>query len=385
MKKLFITLHLVMLLLSLGVNKVMAQNIDTIEFFSKAFNQQRTVYVKTPQFYKYQSAAMMLPVIYLLDGQNDWFVEPALSSIRYLQYTHEIPQAIIVIIPHKNRNKECGIMSLDQPVAPLHTFITNELNDKLAAYNPGNTRILIGHSFSASFSMYSYLLAPDFYSAIIANSPLDQLENLIKAFQQNDKIDKSRLYLSFGSVEKDLYHRKGYEEMKIKYPAFFNAVHTHLANSSGHTAMPIIATPELLNEVFNSYYSRFKPVAKVDEFYKLVAPPKPVDEELAEIDQYSKLIDQPYPPELPDINGIASRYNQSGYKEHAIAIYQLGLKYYPNYYGFYYEMAQIYANTDRTKAKLNLDKALSLLHAIPENNNEAIVADIQSYMLKNGF
>ncbi len=316
------------LLLSLFFSSIaFAQKTDTITFFSPAFNQERTVYVQTPEFYKYQSDAVKLPVFYILDGQNDWFVNPTLSSINYLQYTHEIPQAIVVIIPLKNRNKECGLVSLNQPEAPLHQFITNEIGEKIKSYNPGNYRVLIGHSFSASFSMYSYMLSPGFYSAIIANSPLDQLENLIKAFQQDKRIDKSKLYLSYGSVDKDSYHRKAYEEMKIKYPDFFNNVHTFLANFSGHTAMPVPSVPMLLNEAFNEFPNRYHGIAKVDEMYKLVDRPGPVAGVLDQIERSSTLGGQPYPPELPDINGIASRYLQSGYTDYGIKIYEMALKY----------------------------------------------------------
>jgi predicted alpha/beta superfamily hydrolase len=361
------------------------QKTDTLTFFSKAFNQERTVYIKTPRFYKYQSDLLKLPVIYMLDGQHEWFLDPALSSIKYLQYTHEIPQAIIVVIPHKSRNKECGIVSLDQAEAPLHTFITKEINEKLKPYNPGDYRVLVGHSFSASFAMYSYMLAPDFYSAIIANSPLDQLENLIKTLLQNKNIDKSRIYLSFGAVDKDSYHRKAYEDMKIKYPTFFSQAHTFLANSSGHTAMPIVAIPELLNEVFAPFYHRYRPVAKVDEFYKLVTPPKSVADELAQIAENSTLGGHPYPPELPDINGIASRYNQSGYKQQAIGVYELGLKYYPNFYGFNYELAQLYINTDIKKAKMHLDKALNLLQTIQEKDGMETITEMRNFQIKNGL
>jgi len=377
--------NLFVLILSFFSSFAFGQKTDTITFFSNAFSQQRTVYIQTPQFYKYQSDSLKLPVIYILDGQHDWFVNPALSSIKYLQYTHEIPQAILVIIPLKNRNKECGLVSLDQPEAPLHTLITKELNDKLKLYNPGNYRVLIGHSFSASFSMYSYMLSPGFYSAVIANSPLDQLENLVKAFQQNEKIDKSRIYLSFGSIDKDAYHRKAYDDLKIKYPDFFNQAHTFLANSSRHTAMPITAIPELLSELFSPFSSRYKTVAKVDVTYKLVTPPKTVTKELTQIKGNSKLGDQFYPPELPDINEIASRYDQSGYYPYGISVYELGLKYYPNFYGFHYELGHLYAATDKQRAKAHLDKAISLLNTIPEKDANQMVTEIQEFKIKNGL
>ncbi|MDB5159005.1 MAG: hypothetical protein JWR50_3712 [Mucilaginibacter sp.] len=374
------------LLLSLLCSSVaFAQKTDTITFFSPAFNQERTVYVQTPEFYKYQSDAVKLPVFYILYGQNDWFVNPTLSSIRYLQYTHEIPQAIIVIIPLKNRNRECGLVSLTQPEAPLHQFITHEIGEKIKSYNPGNYRVLIGHSFSASFSMYSYLLSPGFYSAIIANSPLDQLEELIQAFQKDKRIDKSRLYLSYGSVDKDSYHRKAYEEMKTKYPDFFNQAHTFLANFSGHTAMPIASVPELLNEAFNNFAGRYNGIAKVDEMYKLVEHPGPVARELAEVERSSTLGDLPYPPELPEINGIASRYLASGYTDYGIKIYEMALKYYPNYYDFHYQLAKFYAGSDKQKAKLYLDKALELLKQYRETNYAAAVAEINEFKEKNGL
>jgi predicted alpha/beta superfamily hydrolase len=376
---------LLLLLAFLFSTVTYAQKIDTITFFSAAFNQERTVYVQTPAFYKYQSDAVKLPVFYILDGQHEWFANPTLSSIRYLQYTHEIPQAIIVIIPLKNRNKECGLVSLSQPEAPLHTFITREIDEKIRSYNPGDYRLLIGHSFSASFSMYSYLLSPGFYSAIIANSPLDQLENLIKAFQQNKDIEKSKLYLSYGSVDKDPYHRKAYETMKLKYPEFFNQAHTFLANFSGHSAMPIPSVPQLLNEAFNTFADRYNKIAIVDEMYKFIGQPGPVAAELSAIAASSTLNGQPYPPELPDINGIASRYLQSGYKEHGLKIYEMALKYYPNFYDFHYELAKLYADNDKQKAKTHLDKALELLKQYRETNYATTAAEITKFREKSGL
>jgi enterochelin esterase-like enzyme len=87
------------------------QEIDTLTFYSKAFKEERSVYIHTPEFYKFKSESVKIPVIYILDEQQEWFASPVLSDIQYLQYTHEIPNAIVVI-PHKNRNTECGIIDL---------------------------------------------------------------------------------------------------------------------------------------------------------------------------------------------------------------------------------------------------------------------------------
>src|SRR5690554_7032517 len=136
------------------------QEIDTISFYSKAFNEERTVYIHKPEFYKYKSESVKLPVIYLLDGQHEWFVNPLLSDIQYLQYTKEIPQAIVVVIPLNQRNIECGIVDLHTEL-PLDAFITKELDPVLQKYHPNDFKLIIGHSFTASFALYSYYRNPE--------------------------------------------------------------------------------------------------------------------------------------------------------------------------------------------------------------------------------
>ena len=120
---------------------LLAQKIDTLNFYSKAFDKERTIFITTPASYKYQSEEVKLPVIYILDGQHEWFVNPLLSTITYLQYTHQIPQAIIVTIPLLNRNKECGIKALDGDELPLHKFITQEVDEKIKKYHPSRLPI----------------------------------------------------------------------------------------------------------------------------------------------------------------------------------------------------------------------------------------------------
>ena len=44
---------LTLMLALLGATELWAQTADTLSFFSKAFNEPRTVYVIKPEFYKY--------------------------------------------------------------------------------------------------------------------------------------------------------------------------------------------------------------------------------------------------------------------------------------------------------------------------------------------
>lgn len=346
-----------------------SQTTDTITFYSKAFQQERTIYVQTPEFYKYQSELVKLPVYYILDGQHEWFAKPVATTINNLIHTHEIPHGIVVSIPLNDRVKECGILSLEGTPLPLHMFITEEIPQAINAYNPGEINVLIGHSFSASFALYSYLLKPDFYTGVLANSPLDEMEMLILGFNKNKALNLSKIFLSVGSMEpsKDINHRKKYEEMKQKYPGFYQTIQTYEANTSAHNAVPLVAVPKFLSDLFASYSVRYDTIAEVNESYQLINKPNPVEAELKLIQGASVFHDKSLSMEVPDINGIASRYVYSDYTNHGIALYELGISLYPNYYDFYFSLGNLYANIDKEKALSFLNRSLELLDEFERN------------------
>lgn len=364
------------------------QSTDTLTFHSKAFGESRTVFVHTPEFYKYAADSVKLPVIYILDGQHDWFVNPLLSSIKYLQYTHEIPEALIVVIPHKNRNKECGITDLNSEL-PLDTFITEELDEQLTKYHPGNYKVLIGHSFSASFSLYSYYNHPDYYSAIIANTPLDEMDLLVQGFEQKKDIDQTKISIAIGGIasDKDKYHRTKYNQLKAQFPSFFQTIRTFEANHSAHNAVPIVATPELLTQTFESFSSRFSEIAAVNDEYNLVREPESVSEEMAKIRAASRLGDAYYSPEIPDLNGIASRYEYNGYVDHATKVYELGIELYPNYYEFYLYLYEFQREKDPKKAEAYLSKTEALLKSVETNweEKDEVLKEIEALKEENGW
>lgn len=365
-----------------------AQEIDTLSFFSNAFNKQRSVYVYTPESYKYQSEAVKLPVIYILDGQHEWFVNPLLSDIDYLQYTHQIPEAIVVFIPHENRVKECSISDLKTSL-PLDIFITEELDTALEKYHPNDFKLLIGHSFSASFSLYSYNQHPNYYAGIIAHTPLDALELLIHGLEENPDIDEDHISISIGSIgrDKDYHHRKNYNTLKEKYPDFFNSIHTFEADYSAHNAVPIVSTPTLLTQIFNDFSSRYTKIAEVNDDYKLIESPKYTDVEIQKVMTASKIGSFFYAPQISDLNGIASRYSYSGYNDFAIEIYKMGIEYYPNYYEFYLSLYDLTLTQDEHKAKEYLTKATLLLTQVEgdwDGKNE-LLDEINAEKQKNGW
>lgn len=364
---------------------VFAQQTDTITFYSDAFKAERSIYVKTPEFYKYSSNAVRFPVIYLLDQQQEWFVNAMLNDIEHLQYAHEIPQVIVVIIPLVDPIKECKINELEE-ILPLHTFITEEINEEIKRYHPGNYRMIIGHSFSASFALYSYLRSPEFYSAIMAHSPYDSFEKLVAAFDKNEEIDKSGIFISIGSpIEvKDYNHREKYDELKVKYPAFFKDVNLYEANDSVHNAVPIVAGASF-TKAFLAFSGRFNDIAKVDTDYKILEKPLTVKEEEDKVLKASMLEDYFYPPEIAELNGLASRYLSGGYNYHAIRLYEMGIKYYPNYYGFYFSLYELLMPIDAKRVKLNLEKAELLLQQMEPGteDNLKLLQEIKEIRKKN--
>lgn len=359
---------------------------DTLTFHSNAFNEIRNVYVHTPEFYKYQSDEVKLPVIYILDGQHEWFVNPLLSTIKYLQYTHEIPNAIVVVIPHKNRAKECGINNINE-IQPLDKFITEELDAKLAPYRPGDFKVIIGHSFSASYALHAYINHQDYYSAVISNTPMHQLEALLIKAEAKTLINKSGIFLSVGGNEKDAIHRKEYNRLKSNYPSFLEAINTFEAENSKHNAVPIVATPSFLTKMFLEFSNRHSEIAKVDTEYKLIGKPSSVDNELAKILATSKVGRFFYPPEIADIYGIASRFSYSGYNTYALKLYEMGTRFYPHYYRFYLSMYKLLLKDDVSKSKECLKKAKYLLETIEDHSVEAeeILNEIKIEMKKNGW
>jgi predicted alpha/beta superfamily hydrolase len=344
-----------------------AQQIDTLVFYSSIFEENRELRIHLPEFYKYGSDDSEFPIIYALDGQHDWFIMPLKNTVRYLQYTHEIPQAIIVEIPHSDRVKESLFPSSMQESTALHRFIQTEVDSLLKAYRTSDVRILIGHSFTASFALYSFVKNPDFYAAVIAHSPLYRIEKLVESMRELPLSQQKRIYLSIGGAafNKDSVHRLPYERLKIRFPEFFKSINTYEANLSTHTAVPILASPYMLSLLFNKFSSRMSSIARVDLEYALISPPLSPEEELEKIKRQYTLLEEFYPPEIPELNGIISRYSNSDYWEHSEALLQEAIHYYPHFFDFHLQLYSLYwSQGAEEKAKKHLLEAYRLINTM---------------------
>ena len=364
-----------------------AQSRDSLSFFSEAFQSERQVTIISPADFKYQAPGLKLPVIYILDGQHEWFIEPLVSTLKYLKATYEIPNALVVIIPHKNRYKECPFENIDGPSNDLHRFITQDLEKQLAPFHPGSYRLIIGHSFSASFALYSFLKGDGFYSAVIANSPLDQMDNLIKSLAEKENIDRTSIAISIGSndFDKDSYHRAAYDKVKATYPQFFSDILSFESEEAAHNSIPLIANPYFLSKLFYPFSRRFGTIAKVNEEYKLATAPDSPTLELEKINTASRLGKYYYAPEIGEINGLASRYLNSGFNEQAKSVYELGLESYPRYYDFHLRLYELYLEENPTKAIAYLKKAYTLFEDLEkgEGDYQEFLAELKTELDKS--
>lgn len=342
-----------------------AHGQDTLRFRSEAFGAQREVIVHLPEFHRYAAPEVRMPVIIVLDGQHEWFVDPVLNDVSYLQYTHEVPQAIVVTVPLVDRVAECAPDSVDQPSMPLLALLVQELPPLLAPYHPGDITLLVGHSFSASFALYARLRAPEAFDAVIALSPLHQVARTLPgAVQQLVQDREGRIMVAVGGADptKDAGH---YERLKSavaralperaqgrfvfkEYPA------------AGHTSLPIIAFPELLATYFLPFSTR-DTLVPVDEEFRMLAPPPAPEELLAELRHTWTFMGEPLPGELAEFNGILSKLFASGYLEHVAVLAREAARLYPGDHDFLAWQAEALKERDPARARLLLEEALRVL------------------------
>lgn len=355
----------VLWLLVFAWSHLSAQLTDTLRFHSTAFGAEREVVVHLPEFHRYAAPEVRMPVIIVLDGQHEWFIDPVLNDIRFLQYTHEVPQAIVVTVPHTDRVAECAPDSIEQVDMPLLRMLAEELPAILQPYHPSDYQVLVGHSFSASFAMYAYLKQPEAFDAVIALSPLHLMKEALPQVVRllNDR-PNDHVLLALGGAQrlKDGGHYARLEPTIRALgpdPVRGRFIYEEYP-SAGHTSLPIIAFPELISTLFSPYAVRDS-LAPVDDNYELVEPPPPPEVLLQQVDSTLGFFGSVIPWDVAEINGLASRLWSSGYELQARAVYQRAVELYPRLYEFHWSLGESLLEVDRPSAMRSLNKALELL------------------------
>ena len=366
-----IALTLLLFVICLNVS---AQQIDTIKIQSTAFNKERIVYIHTPYKQKYISDKVKLPVIFVLDGQHEWFADPVVQNIKALQYTHQVPHALIVVIPHQNRYTECAIKDINT-VSPLEQFITKEVAEAIEKYNVGKDRLIIGHSFSSSFAFKAFLKNRNFFTGVFMHTPLDKMEELLPLAQQQKDLNKKNVFYSVGGIADhlDTFHRKAFDGFKLKYANFMEGIHTLAIDEARHNTVPIVANPAFLLNYYARMSDRFVDIARVDENYSIVTAPESVEVEMRKISKASLYNGEMQIPEIAEFNGIASRYWHNKHYDHGIAVYNMALEYYSKLGEFHLSLYELHTEKkDNAKAIEHLKKARALIVQYEEANEQML-------------
>jgi enterochelin esterase-like enzyme len=364
-----------------------AKRSDTLRFRSAAFGTEREVVVHLPEFHRLASDQVRMPVFILLDGQHEWFIDPLLNDIRFLQYTHQVPQAIVVTVPHVDRVVESAPDSITQPTMPLLELLTKELPPLLRPYDPGDVTVLVGHSFTASFALYAYLAAPDAFDAVIALSPLHLVERSLPLVADRlQRVKDERVLVSVGGSERNKDGGHHPDLVAAMHSAQVERTNTRLLfrefPSAGHTSLPIIAFPDLLATLFTPYALRDS-LAAVDGNYKVVRPPPSPAQLVQQLEDSWAFLDGTLPWDLAEANGLLSRLEASGYMDHVELLLRRIITLYPNDYYFHVWLGQVLLERDPVAARASLLKAREVQdrHAREEPDYEEMKAEIEG-MLK---
>ncbi len=172
------------------------------------------IFVRLPESYE-EDAGVSYPVVYLLDGGVTF---PMLAGYyRYLWFSEEVPDAILVGISYGADNFEDGNYRSTDFTAPsderdyyggagkfqkifedeLFPLIENEYRA-----DP-NRRIIFGQSLGGQFVLYTALTRPDLFWGHIASNPA--LHRNLAFFQNFDFTDapatQSKVFASSGSLD----------------------------------------------------------------------------------------------------------------------------------------------------------------------------------------
>lgn len=172
---------------------------------SKALNEERALFIYTPT--GYEQSQEKLPVLYVLDGEGNFFFSSAI--VNFLYRTQSIPRMIVVGIPNTNRMRDFTPSTVTETPGSggadnFLKFLQNELFPFVEKnYRTQPFRILCGHSLCGMFSIYTLATNPDLFNAYIAISPYLMWDNGLVLKRAEAELDKKLtmnkfLYITIG-------------------------------------------------------------------------------------------------------------------------------------------------------------------------------------------
>lgn len=270
-------LHLIITSLMVLTFPVLGQQVKLnarieVKLHSASEQTAHTIYVQLPKSYGKLQAP--LPVIVLLDAQDQTLFDYTSAAVDRLMYTNDIPEAILVGILQNDRNKELSVERNEESTIAFQHFLKAELKDYLQqSYQASSYYTFIGHSLGGQFVTNALLTDPLFFRSVISisgalNYPpeytfyhrkvLGRLQNFLSGSNAITQ-PKQKYYFSVGS--------DGFQDSGFKWGAFSaDSMLKHRANRSSldckfdylpgfnHMTTPLPSIPAGLTFIYKDWH-----------------------------------------------------------------------------------------------------------------------------------
>jgi predicted alpha/beta superfamily hydrolase len=169
--------------------------IDTIQVKSVILNEIRSIII-----YKPINISITDPVkfIYLLEGENSDYIYQEINT----RFEDSISNLIAVGILNPERRRD---MLYINGADKFLDFITSELIPSVEKDYKTSIRILHGHSFCGSFTVYSLIHKPECFNYFIASSPTPIMDLINQEdYRRIDSLSKNKIVFCFSFGSKDM-------------------------------------------------------------------------------------------------------------------------------------------------------------------------------------
>lgn len=191
--------QLVLLICLLCSIRVFSQDqnyvVDTLPIKSEILQENRKLILFSPRNRKMEDS---IKVAYLIDG------EYAESRVQHMmdQFVDSLSNWIVVGIVNTDRRRDLLYVS---EATQFLDFITQELIPVVEKDYKIKKRILYGHSFGGSFTVYAMLRKPGYFSGYIASSPTPIMDLVQKeSYLQMDSTSKDQVSFFFSCGSRDM-------------------------------------------------------------------------------------------------------------------------------------------------------------------------------------
>jgi predicted alpha/beta superfamily hydrolase len=250
--------------------------VENVKIQSKSLNQEREILIYTPVDYD-RRVNEYFNVIYVFDSQNREFFDYTSSIISFLTNKNKSFIVVGITSPYNEKldygrnNDLLPVLETKNSIDRIgknygnadnfFDFVSTEIIPYVDShYRTLNNKIVVGHSFSATFVLNSFLNNPNLFNSYIAISPNmsldnDKLANKLVNFDYSKIHKPTFLYLS--NANEGIEYWKEWIPTRDKVYSFFNQTF-----DNGYLKVKINQFPE------NKHWNTFPPsLNKALDFY----------------------------------------------------------------------------------------------------------------------